>query len=321
MTERRKVVVIGSGPAGLTAAIYSARAQLEPLVIEGEPSSNSDQPGGQLMLTTEVENYPGFVDGVMGPELMGIMRQQALRFGAEIRTAKVSRLDLAAGSPFPVWVGDPEADEPTVLGDTLIIATGARSLMLGCPNEDRLLGYGVSTCATCDGFFFRDQHIAVAGGGDSALEEALFLTRFASKVTVVHRRDQLRASKIMQDRAFKNPKIDFMWDSRIVDVLGDTKVSGIKVQHTTSAETMELAVTGLFVAIGHEPNSALLKGQLELGENGYVLTQDRSSRTSVDGVFACGDVQDDHYRQAITSAGSGCMAAIDAEHWLEEHDE
>ncbi|HWE67021.1 MAG TPA: thioredoxin-disulfide reductase [Acidimicrobiales bacterium] len=321
MTERRKVVVIGSGPAGLTAAIYSARAQLEPLVIEGEPSSNSDQPGGQLMLTTEVENYPGFVDGVMGPELMGIMRQQALRFGAEIRTAKVSRLDLAAGSPFPVWVGDPEADEPTVLGDTLIIATGARSLMLDCPNEDRLLGYGVSTCATCDGFFFRDQHIAVAGGGDSALEEALFLTRFASKVTVVHRRDQLRASKIMQDRAFKNPKIDFMWDSRIVDVLGDTKVSGIKVQHTTSAETMELAVTGLFVAIGHEPNSALLKGQLELGENGYVLTQDRSSRTSVDGVFACGDVQDDHYRQAITSAGSGCMAAIDAEHWLEEHDE
>jgi len=321
MVERRKVVIVGSGPAGLTAAIYAARAQLEPLVIEGEPSSNSDQPGGQLMLTTEVENYPGFVDGIMGPELMGIMRSQAIRFGAELRTAKVSRLDLSSGSPFPLWIGDPEAPEPTVEADALIIATGARSLMLGCPNEDRLLGYGVSTCATCDGFFFREQHIAVAGGGDSALEEALFLTRFASKVTVVHRRNELRASKIMQERAFKNPKIEFLWDSVIVDVLGDTKVSGIKVQHTTSSETFELPVTGLFVAIGHEPNSSLLKGQLDLEENGYVRTLGRSSRTSVDGVFACGDVQDDHYRQAITSAGSGCMAAIDAEHWLEDHGE
>jgi thioredoxin reductase len=198
MTERRKVVIVGSGPAGLTAAIYAARAQLEPLVIEGEPSSNSDQPGGQLMLTTEVENYPGFVDGVMGPELMGIMRNQAIRFGAELRTAKVSRLDLPSPSPFPVWVGDPEADEPTVEADALIIATGARSLMLGCPNEERLLGYGVSTCATCDGFFFREHHIAVAGGGDSALEEALFLTRFASKVTVIHRR--VRAAGL-QDHA------------------------------------------------------------------------------------------------------------------------
>jgi thioredoxin reductase (NADPH) len=321
MAERRKVVIIGSGPAGLTAAIYAARAQLEPLVIEGEPSSNSDQPGGQLMLTTDVENYPGFVDGVMGPELMGIMRNQALRFGAELRTAKVSRLELASSSPFPLWVGDPHADEPTVETDALIIATGARSLMLGCPNEDRLLGYGVSTCATCDGFFFREQHIAVAGGGDSALEEALFLTRFASKVTVVHRRDELRASKIMQDRAFKNPKIDFLWESVIVDVLGDTKVSGIKVQHTKSAETFDLPVTGLFVAIGHEPNSALVKGQLELEDNGYIRTVGRSTRTSVDGVFACGDVQDSYYRQAVTSAGSGCMAAIDAEHWLEERGE
>ena len=205
MTERRKVVIIGSGPAGLTAAIYSARAQLEPLVIEGEPSSNSDQPGGQLMLTTEVENYPGFVDGVMGPELMGIMRQQAERFGSELRTAKVSRVDLSH-EPFSLWIGDPDAADPTVQADTLIIATGARSLMLGCPNEDRLLGYGVSTCATCDGFFFRGQEIAVAGGGDSALEEALFLTRFASKVTVVHRRDELRASKYMQERAFANDK-------------------------------------------------------------------------------------------------------------------
>jgi thioredoxin reductase (NADPH) len=321
MTERRKVVIVGSGPAGLTAAIYAARAQLEPLVIEGEPSSNSDQPGGQLMLTTEVENYPGFVDGVMGPELMGIMRNQAIRFGAELRTAKVSRLDLSSPSPFPVWVGDPEADEPTVEADALIIATGARSLMLGCPNEERLLGYGVSTCATCDGFFFREHHIAVAGGGDSALEEALFLTRFASKVTVIHRRSDLRASKIMQERAFKNPKIEFLWDSVIVDVLGDTKVSGIKVKHTKSAETFELPVTGLFVAIGHEPNSALVKGQLDMEENGYVRTIGRSSRTSVDGVFACGDVQDHIYRQAITSAGSGCMAAIDAEHWLEERGE
>jgi thioredoxin reductase (NADPH) len=321
MAERRKVVIIGSGPAGLTAAIYAARAQLEPLIIEGEPSSNSDQPGGQLMLTTEVENYPGFVDGIMGPELMGIMRSQAIRFGAELRTAKVSRLDLSSSTPFPLWIGDPDADEPTVEADALIIATGARSLMLGCPNEDRLLGYGVSTCATCDGFFFREQHIAVAGGGDSALEEAIFLTRFASKVTVVHRRDELRASKIMQERAFKNPKIEFLWNSVIVDVLGDTKVSGIKVQHTTSAETFDLPVTGLFVAIGHEPNSGLLKGQLDLEENGYVRTIGRSTRTSVDGVFACGDVQDSYYRQAVTSAGSGCMAAIDAERWLEEHNE
>ena len=321
MAERRKVVIIGSGPAGLTAAIYAARAQLEPLVIEGEPSSNSDQPGGQLMLTTDVENYPGFVDGVMGPELMAIMRAQAMRFGAELRTAKVSRLDLSSPSPFPLWVGDPDADEPTVLTDALIVATGARSLMLGCPNEERLLGYGVSTCATCDGFFFREQHIAVAGGGDSALEEALFLTRFATKVTVVHRRDELRASKIMQERAFKNPKIEFLWDSVIVDVLGDTKVSGIRIRHTTSEETFELPVSGLFVAIGHEPNSALLKGQLELQGNGYVRTIGRTTKTSVDGVFACGDVQDDYYRQAVTSAGSGCMAAIDAERWLEERDE
>jgi thioredoxin reductase (NADPH) len=321
MPERRKVVIVGSGPAGLTAAIYAARAQLEPLVIEGEPSSNSDQPGGQLMLTTEVENYPGFVDGVMGPELMGIMRNQAIRFGAELRTAKVSRIDLSSPSPFPLWIGDPDAAEPTVEADALIIATGARSLMLGVANEDRLLGYGVSTCATCDGFFFREHHIAVAGGGDSALEEAIFLTRFASKVTVVHRRDELRASKIMQERAFKNPKIEFLWNSVIVDILGDTKVSGIKVQHTTSGEISELPVSGLFVAIGHEPNSALLKGQLDLEENGYVRTIGKSSRTSVDGVFACGDVQDDHYRQAVTSAGSGCMAAIDAEHWLEDHGE
>ena len=316
MTEARKVVIIGSGPAGLTAAIYTARAQLEPLVIEGEPSSNSDQPGGQLMLTTEVENYPGFVDGIMGPELMGTMRSQAERFGAELRTAKVSRLDLST-RPFPIWVGDPDAAEPTVTADALIIATGARSLMLGLPNEERLLGYGVSTCATCDGFFFRDHQIGVAGGGDSALEEALFLTRFATKVTVIHRRDELRASKFMQERAFKNPKIEFLWNSVVTDVLGDTKVSGVRVQDTVGGAERDVELAGFFVAIGHEPNTSLVKGQLELEDNGYIRTFDGSSRTSVDGVFACGDVQDHYYRQAVTSAGSGCMAAIDAERWLE----
>jgi len=316
MPEHRKVVIVGSGPAGLTAALYTARAQLHPLVIEGEPSSTSDQPGGQLMLTTDVENYPGFVDGVMGPELMGMMRAQALRFEAELRTAKVSRLDLSPW-PFEVWVGDPQADEPTVVADTLIIATGARSLMLGVPNEDRLLGYGVSTCATCDGFFFRGQHIAVAGGGDSAMEEAIFLARFGSKVSVIHRRDELRASKIMRERAFANPKIEFKWNSLVTDIIGDTKVSALRLRDTVTGEESDLDATGLFVAIGHEPNSSLLKGQIELEDNGYVRTFDGSTRTSVDGVFACGDVQDDYYRQAVTSAGSGCMAAIDAERWLE----
>jgi len=320
MPERRKVVVVGSGPAGLTAALYSARAQLTPLVYEGEPSSTSDQPGGQLMLTTEVENYPGFVEGIMGPELMATMRAQALRFDAELRTEKVSRLELSPW-PFEIWVGDPEADEPTVRADALIVATGARSLMLGVPNEDRLLGYGVSTCATCDGFFFRDQHIAVAGGGDSALEEATFLSRFGSKVTVIHRRDELRASKIMQERAFANPKIDFAWNSVVTDIVGDTKVSGLRLRDTVTGEDSALDATGLFVAIGHEPNSALVKGQLELEDNGYVKTFDGTTRTSVDGVFACGDVQDHYYRQAVTSAGSGCMAAIDAERWLEARGE
>ena len=320
MPERRKVVIIGSGPAGLTAALYSGRAQLTPLVYEGEPSSTSDQPGGQLMLTTEVENYPGFVEGIMGPELMATMRAQALRFDAELRTQKVSRLELSPW-PFEVWVGDPEAEEPTVLADSLIVATGARALMLGVPNENRLLGYGVSTCATCDGFFFRDQHIAVAGGGDSALEEANFLTRFGSKVTVIHRRDELRASKIMQERAFANPKIDFAWNSVVTDIVGDTKVSGLRLQDTVTGAASELDATGLFVAIGHEPNSALVKGQVELEGNGYVKTFEDTTRTSVDGVFACGDVQDHYYRQAITSAGSGCMAAIDAERWLEARGE
>ena len=316
MTESRQVVIIGSGPAGLTAAIYAARAQLAPLVIEGEPSSTSDQPGGQLMLTTDVENYPGFVSGIMGPELMSAFREQAARFGADYVTAKVSRVDLSR-RPFSVWVGDPDAEEPTYSAESLIISTGAQSLMLNVPNEERLVGYGVSTCATCDGFFFRQRDIAVVGGGDSALEEALFLTRFADKVTVIHRRGELRASKVMQQRAFKNDKIEFLWNTSVVDVLGDTTVSGLRVRDNQSEEESDLKVAGLFVAIGHEPKTSLFKGQLEMEENGYLRTFD-GTRTNVDGVFACGDVQDHRYRQAITAAGSGCMAALDAERWLED---
>jgi thioredoxin reductase (NADPH) len=310
------VVIVGSGPAGLTAAIYSARAQLEPLVIEGEPSSTSDQPGGQLMLTTEVENFPGFVEGIMGPELMQAFREQAARFGAEYVTAKVARVDLSR-RPFGLWLGDPDAAEPTYAAETLIIATGAKALMLNLPNEERLLGYGVSTCATCDGFFFRQKEIAVVGGGDSAMEEALFLTRFADKVTIIHRRGELRASKLMQQRAFAHPKISFLWNTSVIDVLGDTTVSGLRVRDNLSEEESDLPVSGLFVAIGHEPNTSLFKGQLELEANGYIRTFD-GTRTNVDGVFACGDVQDQYYRQAITAAGSGCMAAIDAERWLED---
>jgi thioredoxin reductase (NADPH) len=310
-----KVLIAGSGPAGLTAAVYTARAQLGPVLIEGEPSSTSDQPGGQLMLTTEVENYPGFPDGILGPELMTSMRAQAARFGADIVTAKVTRVELEK-SPFAVWTGDPDAPSPTYETEALIIATGAQALMLGVPGEDRLLGYGVSTCATCDGFFFRDQHIAVVGGGDSALEEALFLTRFASKVTVVHRRDRLRASRIMQERAFANPDIEFAWTQQVVEVLGDGKVTGVRVRHAATGAYDELPVTGVFVAIGHVPNTAVFRGQVALDDQGYVATHD-GSRTNVDGVFACGDVQDQTYRQAVTAAGSGCMAAIDAERWLE----
>jgi thioredoxin reductase (NADPH) len=316
MTESRQLVIIGSGPAGLTAAIYSSRARLSPLVIEGEPSSTSDQPGGQLMLTTEVENYPGFVDGIMGPELMQNFREQAVRFGTEFVTAKVSRVDLSA-RPFGLWVGDANADEPTYAADTLIIATGAQSLMLNLPDEERLLGYGVSTCATCDGFFFRERDIAVVGGGDSALEEALFLTRFADSVTVIHRRDSLRASKHMQHRALDHPKISFRWNTVVEAVLGEDKVAGVGLRDVVTDETSTLDIAGLFVAIGHEPNTSLFKGQLELRDNGYIRTFD-GTRTNVEGVFACGDVQDDFYRQAVTAAGSGCMAAIEAERWLED---
>ncbi|MEE9414504.1 MAG: thioredoxin-disulfide reductase [Acidimicrobiales bacterium] len=319
MTDVRQVTIIGSGPAGLTAAIYAARANLEPLVLEGEPSSTSDQPGGQLMLTTDVENYPGFPEGVMGPDLMANFRAQAARFGAQIETVKASKVDLSE-RPFKIWVGDTEA-EPTYLSETIIISTGAQSLMLGLENESRLMGHGVSTCATCDGFFFRDEEIGVVGGGDSALEEANFLSRFASKVTVIHRRDELRASKIMQDRANNNPKIEFLWNSQVTDILGDDKVAGVVLENTQTQETSELALSGLFVAIGHRPNTSLFAEQLDLKDNGYLISEPDSTRTKVPGVFACGDVKDDYYRQAITAAGSGCMAAIDAERWLEEqHD-
>ncbi|MGF1598779.1 MAG: thioredoxin-disulfide reductase [Acidimicrobiales bacterium] len=316
MPEHHEVVIIGSGPAGLTAAIYSARASLAPLVLEGEPSSTGDQPGGQLMLTTEVENYPGFPGGIMGPELMMSFRQQAERFGAQLETAKATKVDLSV-RPFRIWVGDPEAPEPTYEASAVIVATGAKALMLELPEEQRLIGHGVSTCATCDGFFFKDQDIAVVGGGDSAVEEATFLTRFARSVTIIHRRDELRASKIMQDRAFANDKIRFLWNSEVVAIIGDQKVEAVMVLDTQTDEKTRVEVTGLFVAIGHRPNTDLFAGQLAMKDNGYLVTAAPSSRTSVEGVFACGDVQDDVYRQAITSAGSGCTAAMDAERWLE----
>jgi thioredoxin reductase (NADPH) len=314
----REVIIIGSGPAGLTAAIYAARASLAPLVIEGQPSSTSDQPGGQLMLTTDIENFPGFIEGLAGPELMANMRAQAERFGAEYLTTKVSRADLST-SPMRVWAPDPSTGEEVEHhARAVIIATGARSLMLGLPSEERLLSRGLSTCATCDGFFFRGQDIAVIGGGDSALEEAMFLTKFGDTVTVIHRRKELRASKIMQDRAFKNPKIKFLWDTVVTDLVGDTKVEGLNLRNTVTGEESYLPVGGVFVAIGHVPNTDLFAGQLEMDENGYLVTHPGSTATAIPGVFACGDVQDHTYRQAITAAGSGCMAAIDAERWLAE---
>ncbi len=312
----RDVVIIGSGPAGLTAAVYTARANLVPVVLEGEPSSTSDQPGGQLMLTTEVENFPGFEHGIMGPELMTNMRAQAARFGAELITTKATKVDFSE-RPFKIWAADPNDSHPTYLARTVIVSTGARSLMLDLPNEQRLLGHGVSTCATCDGFFFRGHHIAVVGGGDSAVEEATFLTKFADTVTIVHRRDELRASKIMQDRAKNNPKIRFAWNAAVTEVFGERGVDGIQLTDTRTGAVSRLDVTGLFVAIGHRPNTDLFRGQLDLKDNGYLLTHPGSTRTNIDGVFACGDVQDDYYRQAVTAAGSGCMAAIDAERWLE----
>ena len=315
MSDVRNVVIIGSGPAGLTSAIYTARANLEPLLIEGEISSTSDQPGGQLMLTTEVENFPGWPDGIMGPELMGKFREQALRFGTEIVTRKVSKVDLSQ-RPFKIWIGDPDAAEPTHLANSVIVSTGARSLMLGLDNEPALIGHGLSTCATCDGFFFRDHDIVVVGGGDSAVEEALFLTKFARTVTLVHRREELRASKIMQDRVFANEKMRFAWNSTVSELHGTQSVEGVTLTDTITGETRRLDVTGVFVAIGHRPNTDLFAGQLTLDEAGYLVTHN-GSLTNIEGVFACGDVQDHVYRQAITAAGSGCMAAIDCERWLE----
>jgi len=309
--SHHRVVIIGSGPAGLTAAIYVARASLSPLVIEGEPSSTSDQPGGQLMLTTEVENFPGFPDGIMGPELMQRCRQQAARFGAEFLTEKVTRLDVSE-RPFAVWVRDSK-----FTADSVIVSTGARSLMLGLEEEARLIGHGLSTCATCDGFFFRGQEIAVVGGGDSALEEAQFLTKFASKVTIIHRRDQLKASKIMQERAKSNPKIEFAWNQQVTRILGDSSVTGVELTDTVNGSVTTRSLTGLFVAIGHKPNTDLFRGILDMEDSGYLITEPGSTRTNVPGVFACGDVQDHTYRQAITAAGSGCMAALDCERWLE----
>jgi len=309
--SHHQVIIIGSGPAGLTAAIYTARANLHPLVIEGEPSSTSDQPGGQLMLTTDVENFPGFPDGIMGPELMLKFREQSMRFGAEFLTEKVTAVDFSE-RPFKVNVRNTQ-----YTADAVIVSTGAQSLMLGLESESRLLGYGLSTCATCDGFFFRGHEIGVVGGGDSAVEEATFLTKFADKVILIHRRDSLRASKIMQDRALNNPKIEFMWNTVVEDLVGDTKLEGAVVRNLVTDEVTTLPVTGLFVAIGHRPNTDLFKGVLDMEDNGYLVTQPGSSYTNVPGVFACGDVQDHTYRQAITAAGSGCMAAIDAERWLE----
>jgi len=316
--SHQTIVIIGSGPAGLTAAIYAARAELNPLVIEGEPSSTGDQPGGQLMLTTEVENFPGFPEGILGPQLMADMKAQAEKFGATFSTRKVTKVDLAK-KPFEIWIDNPDKDLPTHTADALIISTGAQSVMLEVEGEKRLLGHGLSTCATCDGFFFKDKKIAVVGGGDSAIEEATFLTKFASEVTVIHRRNELRASKIMQKRAHENPKINFLWDSEVTEILGSNSVEGVKIRNTKTLKKTKLDLEGIFIAIGHTPNTSLFIDKLSIDDLGYIKTEPQSTKTSVDGVFACGDVQDHKYRQAITAAGSGCMAAIDAEHWLENH--
>ena len=305
----KKVIVIGSGPAGLTAAVYAARANLEPLVFEGS------QPGGQLTITTDVENFPGFPDGIMGPELMDHMRKQAVRFGAKCEYKTVTKTDFSK-SPFKVWVKDKE-----YTADTIIISTGASARLLGLESEKELMGYGVSACATCDGFFFKEKEIMVVGGGDSAAEEAIFLTKFASKVTIVHRRDELRASKIMRERVLNNDNIDIMWNSAVEDIHGtkETGVTGVKIKDTLSGELRDVNCDGIFMAIGHVPNTNVFKGQIDLDSKGYINTDPDTTNTNVTGVFACGDVQDQVYRQAITAAGTGCMSAMDAERWLEDH--
>lgn len=308
--ERRNVVIVGTGPAGLTAALYAARANLEPVVFQGP------EPGGQLMTTTDVENYPGFPEGVLGPDMMQLFDGQATRFGADLRYGTVNAVDLSQ-RPFRLLVDG----ETPILAETVIISTGASARYLGLENEKRLLGRGVSSCATCDGAFFRNVVVAVAGGGDSAMEEALFLTRFASKVYVIHRRDSLRASKIMQDRAFANEKIEFIWSTVVEDVLGDDEVTGLALRNRETGAVSELAVGGFFVAIGHTPNTEVFKGWLDMDSQGYILTEGKSTYTNIPGVFACGDAQDHVYRQAVTAAGTGCMAAIDAERWFAEHAE
>ena len=311
MTKKiQKVIIIGSGPAGLTAAIYAARANLNPLVFEGL------QPGGQLTITTDVENYPGFPDGIMGPEMMDLFRKQAQRFDAETFYLTVDKVDLTE-RPFKIYVG-----EEVYHAETIIISTGASAQLLGLESESKLMGYGVSACATCDGFFFKEKKVLIVGGGDSAMEEATFLTKFASSVSIIHRRDEFRASKIMQDRALNNPKIDVIWNSAIESMIGDPQnggLTGVVLKNMLSGETSEMECDGVFIAIGHTPNSDLFRGKLDLDQKGYILTGADNTRTSVEGVFAAGDIQDTIYRQAITAAGSGCMAALDVEHFLENN--
>lgn len=308
---KRKVIIIGSGPAGLTAALYTARASLKPIVFEGM------QPGGQLTITTDVENFPGFPEGIMGPDLMDLFRKQAQRFEAETHFLHVDKVDLSS-RPFKVWVNDDLYES-----ESLIIATGASARLLGLESETKLMGYGVSACATCDGFFYKDKHVIVVGGGDSALEESIYLTKFASKVTLIHRRDELRGSKIMQDRVIKHSKITVKWNSTVDEMVGDPQsggLTGVVLKDTVTGDLSDFSCDGVFIAIGHRPNSDLFKGQLDLKENGYIITKPGSTYTSVEGVFACGDIQDETYRQAITAAGSGCSAAIDAERWLESQE-